>query len=390
MDNKISTLADVQGPPLTDVNSSTITGSIDFTTLPQSSRRTQLTPVSQAGSRSGSAPASGAAAAEEHEIDMPPRAEARSRRRRRTPRSSRETESESGSGSSHSVARALGELTSSARDDGVGGQNTAQSAPARLRGRVQKRRGMKPRGGKPASPADSSLDPLVDVGVDLGEHFKEFTVMASSLSDVELLSLPGYGDAILQLALLRGRWFTPRALRRRLFGRELCVRLRFGAASVTEYVDESDERLYVFRATGRPVAAHIARVSITWEIVETPGCDMCYDIPLVAKAYGPIVWSSPVGESSILVSINGVATALTRLTNMPAIAVARSQIEFLRRAVEGNVPWYLGQVSLFTPTYALARHASSFDGGSFYTYRGPLEQDRLSRSSNSSISTQAG
>jgi hypothetical protein len=232
---------------------------------------------------------------------------------------------------------------------------------------------------------------MLDEDVDLEGSFPSFSVMASALNDVDLLSLPGYGAVVIQLAAMRGRWFTPRALGRFLFGRELCVRLRFGAAQRTEHADRVDVRPYVFRPTGQAVAAHIARVEVTWEIVETPGYQPCYEIPLVAEAHGPVVWSSPVDVHgnfpTVDVSINAVSMALGRLANMAATTAARSQIDFLRRSVENNTPWFMGDVALHTASYALARHASRFDGGAFFTYRGEFETDRMSVRSASTASS---
>jgi len=214
--------------------------------------------------------------------------------------------------------------------------------------------------------------------------------MASALSRSDLLSLPGYGIMAIELAVLRGRWFTPRALQRHLLGRSLAVRLRFGAAVETVHKDEADVRPYVYRSTGQAVGAHIARIEIVWEIFETPGIQFCHDVPPVADAQGAVIWSSLAdGEQtySIAVSISAVSMALGRLANMPATSAARSQIDFLRRSVENNTPWYMADVALNTATYALARHASRFDEGAHFTYRGPLEKDTMSVSSHSSTSS---
>jgi len=114
--------------------------------------------------------------------------------------------------------------------------------------------------------------------------------MASALSRSDLLSLPGYGIMAIELAVLRGRWFTPRALQRHLLGRSLAVRLRFGAAVETVHKDEADVRPYVYRSTGQAVGAHIARIEIVWEIFETPGilfAMMCRLLPtLKERSYG--------------------------------------------------------------------------------------------------------
>jgi hypothetical protein len=388
MDNEISTSADARGPSLTGVNVGTITNTTSNTTPQQPAVPVPLTPASMGAAPTPPPPPMGGGAAEEKEASRPPPGVARGRRRSRASSGGSDTSGSRSDARPAPVENLAGALS----DPGSGRRGSRTPLPP---GAVAKTSDTdkKARRRKPAKePLLGSLDrpplfPIVDTAVELEASFPSFTVMGSALSSVELLSLPGYGIMAIELAVLRGRWFTLRALQRYLLGRSLAVRLRFGAAVETEHKDEADVRPYVFRATGQAVGAHIARIEIVWEIFETPGVEFCHDVPPVADAQGAVRWSSLANGGrtySIDVSISAASMALGRLANMPATSAARSQIDFLRRSVENNAPWYMADVALNTATYALARHASRFDGGAHFTYRGPLEIDTMSDSSRSS------
>jgi hypothetical protein len=388
MDNENSTSADVRGPSLTGVNVGTIPNTTSDTTPQQPTDPVSLTPSSMGVASTPPPFPMGGGVAEEKESCRPPTGMARGRRRSRASSGGSDT-----SGSRSDARPAPVENLAGALSDPTSGRRG--SRPPLPPGVLAKTsdKDKKARRRKPANePLSSSLDrppllPIVDTAVELEASFPSFVVLGSALSSIELLSLPGYGRMAIELAIIRGRWFTLRALQRYLLGRSLAVRLRFGAAVETEHKDEADERPYVFRATGQPVGAHIARIAIIWEIFETPGVEFCHDVPPVADAQGAVRWSSLANGGktySIDVSINAASMALGRLANMPPTSAARSQIDFLRRSVENNAPWYMADVALNTATYALARHASRFDGGAYYTYRGPLEIDTMSDSSRSS------
>jgi hypothetical protein len=223
-----------------------------------------LTPVSGGLTSTPFAPPTGAGAAAEPEVRTPSRRVARGRRRRRSSNAGSDAPSGLSDASPAPVENLQDELACPS-GGGQASRTPTQDEVARQRRLERKDRSKTPAiTPLPAPVVKPPLAPMLDVGVDVGGSFPSFTVMASALSDVDLLSLPGYGAATIELAALRGRWFTPRAIGRYLFGRELCVRLRFGAAVATDYDDKADVRPYVFRPTGQAVAAHVSRVDVTW------------------------------------------------------------------------------------------------------------------------------